>query len=404
MSAAAATALETPAMDNDFIAFVGDDVTRAAVAQLATQQGWPEERIVDGGILEAVDRLRDVATPRRMLIDLAGTDDPLAAVNTLAKTCDSGTRVVALGTINDVTLYRALRALGVDDYLIKPVTPDQLESALAQAAPISPEAGATTEAAAELYLICGVRGGIGASTTALNIAWVLAHEWQRRVALADLDLQFGAASLFLDLEPGTGLLEALANPARIDDLFMERAMVHESENLALVSAEEPLDHAPFLDGDAYDILIRRFKHNFERVVVDVPRTTLCGVPGLLEAATALVVISDLSLAGMRDSLRLADAARSAVPGLRILFAASRAGENKKAELQIKDFERGVGQALDVVVPWDPKALTAAAGAAKAVPQVAGRSPAAAAIRKLAVQLSGESHPKKRGMFKRILRR
>ena len=129
-----------------------------------------------------------------------GTDDPIAAVNALAEACDIGTRVVALGTVNDVTLYRELRALGVDDYLIKPVTPDQLETALAHTAP-RPAPGTTdAEGPAELYLMCGVRGGIGASTVALNVAWVLAHEWDRRVALADLDLQFGTAALSLDLE------------------------------------------------------------------------------------------------------------------------------------------------------------------------------------------------------------
>jgi pilus assembly protein CpaE len=81
-----------------------------------------------------------------------------------------------------------------------------------------------------LIAVVGARGGVGATTVATNLAWTLAHEHNMRVALVDLDLFFGTCGLALDLELGRGFREALENPARIDSLFIERAMVREGEN------------------------------------------------------------------------------------------------------------------------------------------------------------------------------
>ena len=367
MNAIAPKHMNEGALGNDFIAFIADEVTKATVGMLAMQKGWPEERIMIGGILEAIERLKDVATPSRMLIDLGEAEDPLAAVNALAEICEPGSHVVLLGSINDIALYRTLTEFGVDDYLVKPVSADQIEAAFARRElPVEPQTTRSSKIddVGDLYVVTGVRGGIGASTIALNIGWILAHEWDRNVALADLDLQFGTASLMLDLEPGTGLLEALANPDRIDDLFMERAIVRESEKLALLSAEEPLDHSPHLDNDSVEILTNRLRRSFDRVVIDVPRSVLCGQSGLVEAATSVVVVTDLSLAGLRDSMRLIDAVITVAPTTEVVLVASQVGINPKGELSIKDFEAGVGRSIDFSLPWDQKAITMAATAAK----------------------------------------
>lgn len=403
MNAIAPKLVNDGASGNDFIAFVADEVTKATVGMLAMQKGWPEERIVTGGILDAIERLKDVATPSRMLIDLGEAEDPLAAVNALAEICEPGSHVVLLGSINDIALYRTLTEFGVDDYLVKPVTADQIETAFArQEFHVEPQSTKPRDAddIGDLYVVTGVRGGIGASTVALNIGWILAHEWDRNVALADLDLQFGTASLMLDLEPGTGLLEALANPDRIDDLFMERAIIRESEKLALLSAEEPLDHSPHLDNDSIEILTGRLRRSFDRLVIDVPRSVLCGQTGLIEAATSVVVVTDLSLAGMRDSMRLIDAVITAAPAAKVVLVASQVGINPKGELSIKDFEAGIGRSIDFSVPWDQKAITTATAAAKPLPIATKRSPAVSALRALSMSLSAETKPVKSGLFRR----
>jgi pilus assembly protein CpaE len=79
------------------------------------------------------------------------------------------------------------------------------------------------------------------------------------------------AGLALDLELGRGFREALENPARIDSLFIERAMVREGENLFVLSTEEALDGAFSFDPSALTSLIESLRRDFQCVIFDFPR-------------------------------------------------------------------------------------------------------------------------------------
>src|SRR3546814_1972017 len=79
--------------------------------------------------------------------------------------------------------------------------------------------------------VIGSRGGVGSSTFAVNLAWILAEERKYKTTLIDLDLEFGTIALSLDLEPTRGLREALENPARVDGLFISSATAKLTENL-----------------------------------------------------------------------------------------------------------------------------------------------------------------------------
>ena len=101
-----------------------------------------------------------------------------------------------------------------------------------------------TSRTGKLVFVLGVRGGVGATTVAVATAWYLAEKLKRRVALMDLDLQFGDAALQLDAAPSHALREALDHPERVDELFLERGMTRIGERLGVLAALEPLDGKP----------------------------------------------------------------------------------------------------------------------------------------------------------------
>src|SRR5205085_6436501 len=103
------------------------------------------------------------------------------------------------------------------------------------------------------------RGGVGATTAAVSCAWLMATEQRERVALVDLDLHFGTVALKLDLDPGSGLCEALEQPSRIDSLFIERAMVKVTDNLRVLAAEASATQ--HLDAGAVDMLLHELRRN-----------------------------------------------------------------------------------------------------------------------------------------------
>ena len=228
------TAEDRPLSDTarePFAAFVCDDVTRAAAARAAADNGWADSQILEGGIAGALTVLPNIPTPKLLVVDLSKSNDPIAEAGNLALVCDENTRVIALGTVNDVNLYRELTELGVEDYLLKPVSVEVLATAMAHELP---SANADDEADARqgrLVTVIGARGGVGATSVAVNTAWMMAHEQNIRVALVDLDLHFGTVALSLDVEPGRGFTEAIEAPSRIDGLFIERAMTRAAKNL-----------------------------------------------------------------------------------------------------------------------------------------------------------------------------
>ncbi|CCQ73552.1 AAA family ATPase [Magnetospira sp. QH-2] len=386
-------------------AFVGDDMTRQALLSVAREHGWSEDSVLLGDAAEALRHLAGQATPKLLVLDLAGSADPLDELLGLADHCDPGTRVIALGTVNDVNLYRQLMDVGVEDYLLKPVNGDALRDAVEHAL-IEPEPDVSEpedDDKARLITVIGARGGVGATTVAVNTAWILAHEKDKRVALVDLDLYFGTTALALDLEPGRGFREALENPARIDSLFIERAMVRESDNLFVLDTEETMGQAIHPDPTAIDQLLEKMRDSFDMVVVDLPRESLSNTSALTESGE-VILVADLTIAGIRDTLRIHEYLVQSAPQARLTVVANRVGLMGRGEMTRGEFEKGAEVPVDISIPFDIAGVLEAANQGKAVPEVANRGKPVTALRDLSTRIlhdetvDGDSRP----AWKRLL--
>lgn len=368
---------------NDFAAFAGDEVTRETLRRAARDGGYSSERVFDGGIEAAIETLADAETPGLLVADIDGAADALAAVVALAGVCDPDTRLIVLGERNDLRLYRALLDLGAEDYLLKPVNGETLLAAMRGAGRNPGAPGPMDgERSGRFLAVIGVRGGVGASMVALNMAWVLAQQPRKRVVLVDLDLYFGTQLLALDLEPGKGFREALEKPERIDGLFVERAVVPAGDGLFVLGAEEQLEKRLSFDPDALERLLEELGREFDHVVVDLPRFAARSQLARFDAALDIVLVADASLAAMRDSSRLAAMARGTVPGAPVHLLLNRIGADKLGELSEAEFEKGAGLGVAQKLPFEPKAMAASAGAAKPLGQVARASRVVAGLRRL----------------------
>jgi pilus assembly protein CpaE len=290
-----------------FAAFLCDDAALDVARAVAADMGWAPEKCARGGLRNAVQSLSITASPAILMVDLSECGDPLNDINALAEVCEPGTVVIAVGQVNDVRLYRDLIASGIQDYLLKPLSIGQVRDALAQAqaiftAPKTQEGAATRQHVATA--VVGTRGGVGASTLATSLAWAFSTDHKRSTALLDLDVHFGTGALTLDLEPGRGLTDAIDNPGRIDGLFIERAMIRANDHLAILSAEAPITAPLMTDGSAFMQLQEEFRHAFEMTVIDMPRNMLINFPHLLSDVNAVVLTTELTLAGARDAIRL----------------------------------------------------------------------------------------------------
>ena len=169
-----------------FTAFVCDDATADMLRPVAVEHGWSPEKVNKGGLRNAVQSLSVSASPNILFVDLSESADPLNDINALAEVCEPGTIVIAAGQVNDVRLYRDLVASGIHDYLLKPFTVDQLRDTFAHAQSIlsGPRGEAQADKPHVMTAVIGVRGGVGASTIATCLAWLLGEKAHRSTALA----------------------------------------------------------------------------------------------------------------------------------------------------------------------------------------------------------------------------
>ena len=345
-----------------FTAFVCDDSTADMLRPIAVEHGWSPEKVNKGGLRNAVQTLSVSASPSILFVDLSESGDPVTDINALAEVCEPGTVVIAAGQVNDVRLYRDLVASGIQDYLLKPFTADQLRDAFANAqltisGPRLNEA--TTERPNITTAVIGVRGGVGASTIASSLAWLMGDKAGRSTALLDLDVHFGTGALALDLEPGRGLTRAIENPRRIDGLFIERAMVRANDRLCVLSAEAPLNQWILNDGSAFFQLQEEIRHAFEGTVIDMPRTMVVQFPHLIGDVNVVVVVVDFTLAATRDAIRVLSWLKANAGQAKVIVVANKVLPSIQ-EVSRKDFEHSIERKVDILLPADPKAAMQAA--------------------------------------------
>jgi pilus assembly protein CpaE len=345
-----------------FAAYICDDATLDVVRNVATEMGWASEKCNQGGLRNAVQSLSIAASPNILLVDMSESGDPLNDINGLAEVCEPGTVVIAMGQVNDVRLYRDLIASGLHDYLLKPISAEQLRDSVAQAqaiflAPKSNEP--VVERPHITTAVIGTRGGVGASTIATSLAWYMSEQGARSTALLDLDVHFGTGALVMDLEPGRGLTDAIDNPSRIDGLFIERAMIKANDKLSILSAEAPISSPLMTDGAAFFQLQEEFRGSFESTMIDLPRNMLVNFPHLIGDVNVTVLVTELTLASARDAIRILSWLKSNAPHSKVILVANKV-QPGALEISKADFESSIERKIDFVVPADYKAAAAAA--------------------------------------------
>jgi pilus assembly protein CpaE len=367
------------------VAFVGDNQTHSVVASVLKEY-FAEPLVRDGGPNQAIEYLGGTAAPSVLIVDVSEAASPQTAMMALSAAISDETKIIGIGSVNDISVYREIVDSGACDYLVKPVTEKALVSALNRTEE-SNQAHFVESAPEEKarVAVIGSRGGVGASTVAVNLAWILAEERKHKTALIDLDLEFGTIALSLDLEPTRGLREALENPARIDGLFIASATAKLTENLSIMATEENLTAEVQYNPNAVDALFEALGRTNDAIVIDVPRISYPVRRRVFESATEIVLVTELSLSGLRDSLRLLRSIQEVAPETPVRVVANRSAGPKQA-MQLKDFQKALEHKVDLLLPDDPKVFNAAANTGKPLAQSHGRTKVCKALRRMANEI------------------
>ena len=310
----------------------------------------------------------------------------LAELDRLAKVCDESTKVIVIGRVNDVQLYRELVRRGVSEYLVAPLNPLHLIETISSlyVNPDAPPIG-------RVIAFIGARGGVGSSTIAHNVAWYIAEGLKISTALVDFDLPFGTAGLNFNQEPGQGVADALAAPERLDDVLLDRLLIKCGEHLSLFAAPALLDRDYEADAGAYESVIDQVRASTPCVILDLPHSWRPWIKQTLLTADEIVIVATPDLASLRNAKNLIDLVRGqrandAPPRLVL----NQVGVAKRPEIPAKEFGEALNISPAVIIPFDPQLFGTAANNAQMLAEVQPNSKAAEATRHLAELVTGRA--------------
>ena len=342
-------------------AYLLDADSEGVVRRCFTDLGFVDARVSRGSIDTATEELARRGWPRFLIVDVSGIDDPMPRITRLSEVCDPETEVIVVGDRNDIVLYRDLKSAGVAEYFFKPLVSTLVSRALTGIATGSPSLQPSRSG--RLVFVLGVRGGVGATTVATNLAWYLAESRERRVLLLDLDLTGGDAALQLDAQPGHALREALEDPARVDDLFLERGVTSVTNRLGVLAGLEPLADPVTPNEDAVVGLLQKLLPHYRYVVVDLPWASALALPKLLHMPATVLLVGDGGIAATRDFGRWREMIGPNTPDREVLQVVNKSG----AEGALPDKERlRVLPPPDVSIRWEPQIMTASVLGTKTV--------------------------------------
>jgi pilus assembly protein CpaE len=358
------------------LAFVADDETEAALQGGLLDAGSVEFR--RGTIRHAIKYLANEPTPRALVVDITGVPNPLTELDNLSAVCAPDVRVLVLGDVNEVGLYRHLvRNIGVAEYVHKPLTRDQVARLFApHISGITPEAAVAS--GGSVIAVCGARGGAGATTVAVNAAVQLANSTRGHVALLDMHLKQGTTALMLGVKPVNGLR------------FLDRVSVEINARLRLIAAEEAFDATSSSTPEGVSGVLELLRRRFNYIVMDLPMPCSLAEIEALRRARHLVVVMTPDLVSIRDATRL----RELAGGLgtnQTTIVLNRLG--MPGALKLPLIQQGLDAKPAILIPELAKQLGRAANLGK--PAVGDCAPFKKAMALLAQELSGSSVSRQR---------
>jgi pilus assembly protein CpaE len=370
-----------------------ETVETAAAVQSAGEDrrlGKAHLKIQMGGMAAAIEAYRAAPTPNVIILEADARGDVLAGLDQLATVCDPGTRVVVIGRINDVTLYRELVRRGVSDYVIAPVNALDVVRSICNLFS-APEA----KSIGRIIAVVGAKGGVGASTIAHNVAWAIARDLAMDSVVADLDLAFGTAGLDYNQDPPQGIADAVFSPDRVDTAFIDRLLSKCTDHLSLLAAPATLEKVYDFGSDAFDAIFDTLRTSMPCIVLDVPHQWSGWTKRALVSADDILVVAAPDLANLRNTKNLIDLLKASRPNDRApLYCLNQVGVPKRPEISASEFAKAIESQPIAAIPFEPQMFGSAANNGQMIAEISASHRTTEMFLQIAQRLTGRSETKK----------
>ena len=339
-----------------------------------------------GGVGAALDLYRKTKSPNLVVIESRAAVHLHILLEALAVVCASGTKLIVIGYVNDVALYRDLLARGVSEYMVAPIDPIAMIAVIAR---LYQNAGANK--LGRSFAFIGAKGGVGSSTIAQNVASTMGRVYGCDVILADLDLAFGSASLGFNLDPTQSMAQALEDASRLDDVLLARLLTKCEDHLSILAAPATLERSYDLEERAFERVLDIAQSNVPFVVLDIPNVWTSWAKKTLLAADEVVITAVPDLVSLRNAKNLVDQLKQARPNdAPPKLVLNQIGVPKRAEIKPDKFAAALQIEPITCIPFEPSTVSAAANNGQMIADVSARSALSKSFAKIAQTITGHT--------------
>lgn len=354
--------------------------------------------IVEGGLNGAVSFLSDKRTPSLLIVETVETnhDRLLEQLGQLASVCDPDTRLILIGTVNDVGFYRTLVESGISDYLlVDDIDVNKLKNSIAAAFSMGNE-----KSGGKVVAFYGVSGGVGSSVIAHNVSHLLAGGQEKRTTLIDLDMHFGTAALDLNIEPRMTLVDAITQFSNLNEELFSQLTTTCDSDLLLIPSPASLNVGLPLDFPVIEALVREAKAISDIVILDIPHGWGPVIDDTIALADDLFLVANPDLSGLRNAKNLIETLgprRKVDASTRIILNKVRG--NKQGEVSDRDFSNALALTPEALIPLDYDSFGRALNDGEMMVSAFPKSDATKAISDLADKVALSTGSKKLGAEK-----
>lgn len=371
---------------------------------------------------EAADGFAAVAKARElrphvvlMDVNMPGLDG-IAATQAILQEITTGVLIISVQGEKEY-LRRAMQA-GARDYLVKPFSLDELAQAIrsvAQTADLDPLARSLPASPKGLvFTVFSTKGGVGKTTLAVNLAAALAARAKKRVALLDLDLEFGCIASMSGLKPAHTIADLCRYEGPLTVDVLQQVMLTQQGGLvSILPAPLSPEQAAEVDGegrrqkdrDYIGEILRLAREAFDYVIIDTASNFRETTMSALDAADKILLVAAPDIPTLHNTAKCLDILllRLQYPREKVALVLNRA--DSTIGLSAEDIARSLDCPVAHYIPSDGP--TAIWGANSGQPFVLrrARTGLADAVNDLADMLRGskpfekaEVEPRRRGLF------
>jgi pilus assembly protein CpaE len=353
-----------------------------------------------------------VCTPREVMnvirpakFDLVGIElgkEPREGIALIRQLHDRFPRLTIVAGVAEsgVATLRAALEAGASDVVSIPLSQTEIHKILIKFRQAKVREASARGVAGEIITLYGVRGGLGVTTMAVNLAVQTAAVTSGSVALADLDLQRGDVATFLNLSHMESIASIASSPGEVDEIFLHGTLTRHASGISVLPAPQQIEEADAIGHDEVKLALELLRSQFRHTIVDTPRTITGSTLAAFELADRILLVTDLSIPSVRSARRFLDLLERLNVGTdRVDLVVT---EIVRGPVDLKDVARSLAKEPIATLPRDD---AAAAHAMNSGLPLNGGKPAglALAMNALASKLVGvqPTAPARGSIFRRI---